>query len=101
LDARLQAYPELRAKIEGVLSPREVASIRERLKLSQRRAEAVADALAFRGIERGRVEAVGRGESLPVASNDTAAGQQQNRRVELVFSDAEGRFASGSSATLR
>jgi outer membrane protein OmpA-like peptidoglycan-associated protein len=69
--------------------------------LSQRRAEAVADALAFRGIERGRVEAVGRGESLPVASNDTAAGQQQNRRVELVFSDAEGRFASGSSATLR
>lgn len=69
--------------------------------LSQRRAQAVADALAFRGIDRGRVEAVGRGESLPVASNDTAAGQQQNRRVELVFSDASGRFASGTSSTLR
>jgi len=69
--------------------------------LSQRRAQAVADGLAFRGIDRGRVEAVGRGEALPVASNDTAAGQQQNRRVELVFSDASGRFASGASTSLR
>jgi outer membrane protein OmpA-like peptidoglycan-associated protein len=67
--------------------------------LSQRRALAVADALAFRGIDRGRVEAVGRGEALPVASNDTAAGQQQNRRVELVFSDASGRFAGGAAST--
>jgi len=69
--------------------------------LSQRRAQAVADGLTFRGIDRGRVEAVGRGEALPVASNDTAAGQQQNRRVELVFSDASGRFASGASTSLR
>ncbi len=69
--------------------------------LSQRRAQAVADGLAFRGIDRGRVEAVGRGEALPVASNDSSAGQQQNRRVELVFSDASGRFASGVSTSLR
>ena len=69
--------------------------------LSERRAQAVADALAFRGIDRGRVEAVGRGKSLPVASNETAAGQQQNRRVELIFSDASGRFASGGSTSLR
>jgi outer membrane protein OmpA-like peptidoglycan-associated protein len=71
------------------------------MQLSQRRALAVADGLAFRGVDRGRVEAVGRGKTLPVASNDTAAGQQQNRRVELVFSDASGRFASGANATLR
>jgi outer membrane protein OmpA-like peptidoglycan-associated protein len=69
--------------------------------LSQRRAQAVADALAFRGIDRGRVQAVGRGEALPVASNDDAGGRQQNRRVEIVFSDEAGRFASGSSASLR
>jgi outer membrane protein OmpA-like peptidoglycan-associated protein len=69
--------------------------------LSERRAQAVADALAFRGIERDRVEAVGRGKALPVASNDTAAGQQQNRRVELIFSDASGKFASGATSTLR
>lgn len=71
------------------------------MQLSQRRALAVADGLAFRGIDRGRVEAVGRGKTLPVATNDTAAGQQQNRRVELVFSDASGRFASGANASLR
>lgn len=69
--------------------------------LSQRRAQAVADGLAFRGVDRSRVEAVGRGEALPVASNETAAGQQQNRRVELVFSDNAGRFATGASASLR
>jgi outer membrane protein OmpA-like peptidoglycan-associated protein len=69
--------------------------------LSERRAQAVADALAFRGIDRSRVEAVGRGKELPVASNDTAAGQQQNRRVELIFSDASGKFASGATPTLR
>jgi outer membrane protein OmpA-like peptidoglycan-associated protein len=69
--------------------------------LSERRAESVADALAFRGIDRSRVEAVGRGKTLPVASNDTAAGQQQNRRVELIFSDASGRFASGATPALR
>ena len=69
--------------------------------LSERRAQAVVDALAFRGIDRGRVEAVGRGKTLPVASNDTAAGQQQNRRVELIFSDGSGRFASGGSTSLR
>lgn len=69
--------------------------------LSERRAQAVADALSFRGVNRNRVEAVGRGKALPVASNDSAAGQQQNRRVELIFSDASGQFASGATATLR
>jgi outer membrane protein OmpA-like peptidoglycan-associated protein len=57
--------------------------------------------LASRGIDRSRVEAVGRGESMPVASNDTSAGRQQNRRVEVVFSDQEGRFASGANAAYR
>jgi len=69
--------------------------------LSQQRAQAVAAALASRGIDPSRVEAVGRGKALPVASNDTAAGQQQNRRVELIFSDASGRFASGASPARR
>ena len=69
--------------------------------LSQRRAQAVEDALAFRGVDRDRVEAVGKGEGFPVASNDTRAGRQQNRRVEIVFSDQAGRFASGANASLR
>jgi len=69
--------------------------------LSRRRAQAVGDALAFRGVDRGRVEAVGRGEGFPVASNDSDAGRQQNRRVEIVFSDESGRFAAGATNVLR
>ena len=60
--------------------------------LSQRRAEAVAKALQSDGVEPLRLEALGRGKSLPVASNDTSAGRLQNRRVEIVFSNLEGQF---------
>ena len=63
--------------------------------LSQRRAEAVADALRLRGVPPDRYEAKGLGKSFPVASNDTPAGREQSRRVEIVFSDASGRFAQG------
>ena len=65
--------------------------------LSQRRAQAVKYALAARGITGERVEAIGRGEGFPVANNETRAGQQQNRRVEIIFSDKGGRFAQGAS----
>jgi outer membrane protein OmpA-like peptidoglycan-associated protein len=85
--------------VEGHTDSRGSAEYNQQL--SERRAQSVADALAFRGIDRSRVEPVGRGKELPVASNDTAAGQQQNRRVELIFSDASGRFASGATPTLR
>jgi len=85
--------------VEGHTDSRGSAEYNQQL--SERRATAVADALAFRGIDRSRVEAVGRGKDLPVASNDNAAGQQQNRRVELIFSDASGRFASGASPAIR
>jgi len=62
--------------------------------LSQRRADAVARAVESRGVEAWRIVAVGRGKSLPVASNDTPEGRQQNRRVDIVFSDTQGQFAS-------
>ncbi|MDD2318574.1 MAG: OmpA family protein [Geobacteraceae bacterium] len=52
--------------------------------LSQRRAEAVRDALLARGIGAERITAKGYGESYPVASNGTAEGRQLNRRVEIV-----------------
>ena len=63
------------------------------LGLSQRRAQAVADALSSRGVSGDRVQTKGLGKAYPVASNDTQAGRQQNRRVEIVFSDESGRFA--------
>jgi outer membrane protein OmpA-like peptidoglycan-associated protein len=53
--------------------------------LSDNRAEAVRTALIERGIEPNRVVARGLGESLPVATNETVAGRQQNRRVEIVM----------------
>jgi outer membrane protein OmpA-like peptidoglycan-associated protein len=55
--------------------------------LSQRRADAVEDLLIMQGIEPTRVVTRGYGERLPVATNDTAAGRQQNRRVEVVILD--------------
>ena len=66
------------------------------LALSQRRAQSVADALSSRGISSDRIQTKGLGKAYPVASNDTQAGRQQNRRVEIVFSDASGRFAQSS-----
>ena len=51
--------------------------------LSLRRANAVRDYLVEQGVDAARMTASGRGESAPAASNDTAEGRQQNRRVEL------------------
>jgi outer membrane protein OmpA-like peptidoglycan-associated protein len=62
--------------------------------LSRRRAQAVADALMTRSIPGNRVEVIGRGEGFPVATNDTSAGRQQNRRVEIIFSDPEGELTA-------
>ncbi len=53
--------------------------------LSQQRADAVRTALLERNVEAPRIESVGKGESQPVANNDTAAGRQLNRRVEIVI----------------
>jgi OOP family OmpA-OmpF porin len=52
--------------------------------LSERRASAVRDYLAAHGVDAGRLLAKGYGESSPVASNDTAEGRAQNRRVEIL-----------------
>jgi outer membrane protein OmpA-like peptidoglycan-associated protein len=51
--------------------------------LSERRARSVVDYLVGKGIDRSRLDAVGRGESQPVADNGTRDGRAQNRRVEL------------------
>lgn len=95
----MEKNPDTKVLIEGHTDSR--GSDEYNQELSKRRAAAVEEALASRGIERGRVEAVGKGEGFPVASNDTDAGRQQNRRVEIVFSDKEGHFASGTNAAYR
>lgn len=60
--------------------------------LSERRAQSVQTALLQRGVATAQVTATGKGESFPVASNDDAAGRQQNRRVELIFASNEQRM---------
>jgi outer membrane protein OmpA-like peptidoglycan-associated protein len=53
--------------------------------LSERRAQAVRAVLVQQGVAPVRVRAIGRGETLPVASNSTPEGRQQNRRVEIII----------------
>lgn len=62
--------------------------------LSQQRAQAVQTALMERGVSGMQIATVGKGEAMPVASNDNAAGRQQNRRVELIFSEDAPRVAA-------
>jgi outer membrane protein OmpA-like peptidoglycan-associated protein len=88
----LEANPEVRIIIEGHTDSRGSEAYNETL--SQRRADAVAQALSIRNVSAERVHAIGRGEGYPVATNDHASGRQQNRRVEIVFSDPSGRFAT-------
>ncbi|HUO85729.1 MAG TPA: OmpA family protein [Thermoanaerobaculia bacterium] len=59
------------------------------MKLSLARANAVRDYLVSSGVPAARIQTSGRGEEAPVASNDTTAGRQQNRRVELVIRELD------------
>ncbi|MEM9811682.1 MAG: OmpA family protein, partial [Pseudomonadota bacterium] len=53
--------------------------------LSERRADAVASLLRQGGVPSSRINAFGVGETQPIATNSTAAGRSQNRRVEIVI----------------
>ncbi len=62
-----------------------VGTAESNIKLSQDRADSVREYLISKGIEPDRVASKGFGETKPVATNDTDAGRQQNRRVELLI----------------
>jgi outer membrane protein OmpA-like peptidoglycan-associated protein len=53
-------------------------------KLSQQRADAIRDYLVSKGVEAGRIKAVGYGDEKPIAPNDTSEGRQKNRRIEAI-----------------
>jgi OmpA-OmpF porin, OOP family len=79
----IKAYDSRSVRVEGHTDS--VASDDYNQSLSQRRAGSVAEWFAKDGIERARLAVVGYGEQKPVAGNDTAAGRQLNRRVEVVI----------------
>jgi outer membrane protein OmpA-like peptidoglycan-associated protein len=81
-----------RVAIEGHTDS--VGSEEMNLTLSERRADAVRSALIERGVRSEQIVATGKGESTPVASNDNAAGRQQNRRVEMIFTEQGSQVAS-------
>jgi outer membrane protein OmpA-like peptidoglycan-associated protein len=91
----LSANPQTKIIVEGHTDSRGSDEYNE--VLSERRARAVATELMSRGISTDQLQTLGRGKGYPVASNDTPEGRQQNRRVEIVFSDASGRFAQGAT----
>ncbi|WP_149141355.1 OmpA family protein [Gemmobacter caeruleus] len=79
----LGRYPNSRVEIVGHTDSDGDAAYNQTL--SERRAYAVRDVIASYGVQPGRLSAYGRGESQPVASNLTAQGKQQNRRVEIII----------------
>lgn len=90
---RFESYPRLdriveymrhketaRIRIAGYTD--NVGNPRANQRLSEQRAEAVRTYLVNQGIDGGRIEAVGHGDQSPIATNDTEAGREQNRRIE-------------------
>jgi outer membrane protein OmpA-like peptidoglycan-associated protein len=92
----LKQNPETRVRIEGHTDSVGEEAYNE--ELSRERAQAVANALGGLGVSSERTEIVAKGEGFPVVSNSTSAGRQQNRRVEIVFSDPAGSFATEPQA---
>ena len=80
---QLQTDPSLKIAVEGHTDS--VGGTATNQALSEKRANAVRDYLVSAGISSDHITADGKGEESPIATNKTAAGRQQNRRVELVI----------------
>jgi len=96
----LLAYPGLNIAVGGYTD--NVGGDEMNQRLSENRATSVRDYLVQQGVTNNSVSARGFGNTLPVASNDSSAGRQQNRRVELLVSgDAIGNSANVTTGNLQ
>ncbi len=86
----MRSNPSVNIRVEGYTDSTGTNDYNQAL--SQRRADAVARELRKSDVPSDRIDTVGRGEDAPVASNSTASGRQQNRRVEIIFSNDRGAF---------
>jgi len=84
----LTEHPDRRVQIDGFTDSVGTDSYNE--ELSQRRANAVREALISRGIDSSRIGTEGYGKSYPVADNNDSGGRQLNRRVEVVIGGDNG-----------
>jgi outer membrane protein OmpA-like peptidoglycan-associated protein len=80
----IRAHPDVQVEVDGHTDS--TGSADRNQDLSQRRANAVRQALVTRGVDPTRIVAQGMGETAPIAPNDTAEGRQLNRRVEVLVS---------------
>lgn len=80
--SRINANPSDTISIEGHTDS--TGSDAYNSQLSQRRARSVAEYLASKGVSASRLKTIGKGESDPIASNDTREGRAKNRRVEVI-----------------
>ncbi len=87
LAASLNRYPDSEVLIVGHTDSRGDDAYNQRL--SENRSGSARDYLVQQGVAASRIRAVGMGESEPVASNDTDAGRQENRRVEVAIFASE------------
>ena len=92
----LIAYPDIHVEIDGYTDSTGSLEFNERL--SQQRADSVRSYLSSQGVNSSAITTQGFGPSQPIASNDTASGRQQNRRVELVVSGSSIGQAVGQNA---
>lgn len=81
----LQQYPELTISIEGHADSTGNDAFNQTL--SANRAMSVKNMLTSKGIDAARITTQGFGSAYPIATNDTEAGRQRNRRVEIVFNN--------------
>lgn len=98
LAAFMNDYPERNLMIEGHTDS--TGDDAYNVALSSRRADAVQWALVNRGVAPTRIRTHGLGEDYPVASNDSTAGRQLNRRVEIVLSDQDGLFPAAAQRSV-
>ena len=83
--AAMKEFPMVKVRIVGHTD--NIGKPEANLDLSKRRAAAVKSYLVERGIEADRIETDGKGDTDPIATNDTEAGRAQNRRIEFVVTE--------------
>jgi len=95
----LLAYPDIHVEVDGYTDSTGSLEFNERL--SQQRAESVRSYLASQGVNQSSITTQGFGPNNPIASNDTSAGRQHNRRVELVVTGSSIGQMQGQNADLQ